>query len=153
MNENKNSRVGGITRMHKESTKDSTKDSVQEYGVKIVNLTPHAITVLRDGEEIAVYEASGCIARCESDTVVVGEITVVVGKIAGIPLTETTFGEPYLIDRDKVKHELPKRQDGTFYIVSALVARAAQREDFIIVNDTVRDDNGRIVGCRSFARV
>lgn len=142
MNENtNNSRVGGITRMNKETTKDSKR-----VGVKIVNLTPHAITVLRNGEEIAVYEATGCIARCESDTVVVGEI-------AGIPLTETTFGEPYLIDRDKVKHELPKQQDGTFYIVSALVARAAQREDFIIVNDTVRDDNGRIVGCRSFARV
>lgn len=147
MNENKtNNRVGGITRMHKESTKDSTKDSVQEFGMKIVNLTPHSITVLRNGEEIDVYEASGCIARCESDTVVVGEI-------AGIPLTETTFGEPYLIDRDKVKHELPKQQDGTFCIVSALVARAAGREDFIIVNDTVRDNDGRIIGCQSFAHV
>ena len=145
MNEN-TSRVGGITLMHKESRKDFTKDSVQESGVKIVNLTPHVITVLKNGEEIAVYDASGCIVRCESDTVTVGEI-------AGIPLTETRFGELYLIDRDKVRHELPAQQDGTFYIVSALVARAAQREDFIIVNDTVRDDNGRIVGCQSFAHV
>ena len=147
MNENKNtSRVGGITRMHKESRKDFTKDSVQESGVKIVNLTPHAITVLKNGEEIAVYEASGCIARCEWKTVAVGEI-------AGIPLTETRFGKLYLIDRDRVKHELPEQQDGTFYIVSALVARVAQREDFIIVDDTVRDDKGRIVGCQSFAHV
>ena len=45
MNEN-TSRVGGITRMHKEYRKDFTKDSVQESGVKIVNLAPHAITVL-----------------------------------------------------------------------------------------------------------
>lgn len=142
MNENKNNRVGGITLMHKDSRKDFTKDS----GVKIVNLTPHAITVLKNGEEIAVYKASGYIARCESDTVVVGEI-------AGIPLTETTFGELYLIDRDKVKHELPEQQDGTFYIVSALVARAAGREDFVIVNDTVRDNDGRIIGCQSFAHV
>ena len=145
MNEN-TSRVGGITLMHEESRKDFTKDSVQESGVKIVNLTPHAITVLKNGEEIAVYDASGCIARCESDTVTVGEI-------AGIPLTETRFGKLYLIDRDRVKHELPEQQDGTFYIVSALVARVAQREDFIIVDDTVRDDNGRIVGCQSFAHV
>ena len=145
MNEN-TSRVGGITLMHKESRKDFTKDSVQESAVKIVNLTPHAITVLKNGEEIAVYEASGSIARCESKTFAVREI-------AGIPLTETRFGKLYLIDRDKVRHELPAPQDGTFYIVSALVARAAQREDFIIVNDTVRDDNGRIIGCQSFAHV
>ena len=128
--------------MHKDSRKDSTQDS----GVKIINLTPHAITVLKNGEEIAVYEASGSIARCESKTVAVGEI-------AGIPLTETRFGKLYLIDGKRVKHELPERQDGTFYIVSALVARAAGREDFIIVNDTVRDDNGRIIGCQSFAHV
>lgn len=147
MNENKNTnRVGGITLMHKESRKDFIKDSVQESGVKIVNLTPHAITVLKNGEEIAVYEASGSIARCEWKTVAVGEI-------AGIPLTETRFGKLYLIDRDRVKHELPEQQDGTFYIVSALVARVAQREDFIIVDDTVRDDKGRIVGCQSFAHV
>lgn len=145
MNEN-TSRVGGITLIHKESRKDSSEDSVQESGVKIVNLTPHAITVLKNGEEIAVYDASGCIARCESDTVTVGEI-------AGIPLTETRFGELYLIDGERVKHELPEQQDGTFYIVSALVARAAGREDFVIVNDTVRDNDGRIIGCQSFAHV
>ena len=146
MNENKNNRVGGITLMHKDSRKDFTKDSTQDSGVKIVNLTPHAITVLKNGEEIAVFAASGSIARCESKTGVVGEI-------AGIPLTETRFGKLYLIDRDKVRHELPAQQDGTFYIVSALVARAAGRDDFVIVNDTVRDDNGRIIGCQSFAHV
>ncbi|MBU5491262.1 hypothetical protein [Butyricicoccus intestinisimiae] len=146
MNENKNNRVGGITLMHKDSRKDFTKDSTPESCVKIVNLTPHAITVLKNGEEIAVYKASGYIARCESDTVVVGEI-------AGIPLTKTEFGELYLIDRDKFRYELPAQQDGTFYIVSALVARAAGREDFVIVNDTVRDNDGRIIGCQSFARV
>ena len=145
MNEN-TSRVGGITLMHKESRKDFTKDSVQESGVKIVNLTPHAITVLKNGEEIAVYEASGSIARCESKTFAVREI-------AGIPLTKTEFGELYLVDRERVKHELPEQQDGTFYIVSALVARAAGREDFVIVNDTVRDNDGRIIGCQSFAHV
>lgn len=132
MNESKNNRVGGITRMY--------------TGVKIANLTPHAITVLKNGEEIAVYEASGSIARCESKTFAVREI-------AGIPLTETRFGKLYLIDRDRVKHELPEQQDGTFYIVSALVARAAGREDFVIVDDTVRDNNGRIIGCQSFAHV
>lgn len=146
MKETTTSRVGGITRMNKDSRKDFTKDSTKESGVKIINLTPHAITVLRDGEEIAVYEASGCLARCESKTGVVGEI-------AGIPLTETRFGKLYLVDKGKVRHELPEIQDGTFYIVSALVARAAQREDFVIVNDTVRDDSGRIVGCQSFAHV
>ena len=49
---------------------------------------------------------------------------------------------------------LPEPQEDTYYIVSALVAGAAKnRVDLLIPNDTVRDEQGRIVGCRSLAKI
>ncbi len=49
---------------------------------------------------------------------------------------------------------LPEPQENTIYIVSALVAGAAKdRDDLVIPNDTVRDDQGRIIGCRSLAKI
>jgi len=49
---------------------------------------------------------------------------------------------------------LPEPKENTYYIVSALVAGAAKnRNDLLIPNDTVRDEEGRIIGCRSLARI
>ena len=51
-------------------------------------------------------------------------------------------------------YPMPEICDDTIYIVSALVARAcSDRPDFFIVNETVRDNGGRIIGCKSFGRV
>lgn len=121
--------------------------------VKVVNLTPHAITVVRecetsDGglETFAVHEPSGRMARCTSKTVQTGTIN-------GIPITKTVFGDIQLVDGEGNVYPMPEICDDTIYIVSALVARASDRPDFFIVNETVRDEKGRIVGCKSFARV
>jgi len=60
-----------------------------------------------------------------------------------IPLTETVFGEV---------EGLPEYKKGTYYIVSSLVAQACpDRSDLLIVNETVRDEQGRICGCKSFS--
>ena len=119
--------------------------------VKVINLTPHAITVVRgtsDGglETFAVHEPSGRMARCTSKTVQAGIIN-------GIPITKTVFGDVQLVDCEGNVYPMPEICDDTIYIVSALVARASDRPDFFIVNETVRDEKGRIIGCRSFARV
>ncbi len=50
---------------------------MKNTNVKVINLTPHAITVVRgtsDGglETFAVYEPSGRMARCTSKTVQTG---------------------------------------------------------------------------------
>jgi len=42
----------------------------------------------------------------------------------------------------------------TIYVVSALVAQAVpERQDVFIVDDAVRDDQGRIIGARALAHV
>ena len=106
---------------------------------KLVNLTPHAITFVNDNTDpILVVEPSGAVAR-------VSTRTETIGSIAGIPVTQTVFGEV---------EGLPDPKDGVVYIVSSLVAqRCADREDVFIPNEPIRDDKGRIIGCKSLGRI
>ena len=46
----------------------------------------------------------------------------------------------------------PPHIEGTWYIVSLPCALVAPRADFLVPYDEVRDDAGRIVGCRLLAR-
>ena len=107
--------------------------------MKAINLTPHAINVVNDnGESIITFEPSGTVARVSCKT-------VVTGKVMGIPVTETAYG---------TVEGLPEAQDGIIYIVSALVAqRCKDRNDVFIPNESVRDDKGRIIGCKSLGRI
>lgn len=60
-------------------------------------------------------------------------------------MTETVFGEV---------EGLPETQEGTIYVVSSLVAqRVPNRTDVFIPNESVRDDQGRIIGCKSLGRI
>ena len=48
--------------------------------------------------------------------------------------------------------KFPKKVKGTYYIVSRLVAENNRfRDDFLMVHRTVRDSDGRIIGCTAFA--
>lgn len=47
---------------------------------------------------------------------------------------------------------LPDVIPGTWYIVPRISAEAARRSDFVFPDDEVRDEEGRIIGCRGFAR-
>lgn len=105
---------------------------------KIVNLTPHAITFCCDGENVTI-PASGIIARVSVQTVPTGEI------INGIQVMSSVYGDV---------EGLPASQDGVVFIVSTLVAsRVTDRDDVFVPNDFIRDDQGRIVGCRSLGRI
>lgn len=107
--------------------------------MEIVNLTPHDINFVNAaGEAVLTVPSSGTLARVSSRT-------IVTGSVAGIPVTETEFGSV---------EGLPEPQDGIIYIVSALVAqRCKHRNDVFIPNESVRDEKGRIVGCRSLGRI
>jgi len=48
---------------------------------------------------------------------------------------------------------LPDPPEGVYYIVSLAVAQAARRPDLLVPDDMVRDEQGRILGCRRFAVV
>lgn len=103
----------------------------------LVNLTPHAITLIT-GNGNRVIEPSGTVARVSVET-------ATVDSIDGIPVTQSVFGEV---------ENLPEPKENTIYIVSSLVAqRVPEREDVFIPNESVRDEQGKIVGCKSLGRV
>lgn len=102
----------------------------------IRNLTPHAINIVdSEGRNIKTIEPSG-LAR-------VAAVTVAIGEVDGIPLTRTEFGEV---------EGLPEPEDGTVFIVSALVKqRVPNRHDVVIPNELVRNEKGVIIGCKSLS--
>jgi len=106
---------------------------------KIVNLTPHSISFIdENGNIIRIVETSGDVARLTTKTVVTGEYD-------GIPVTETEYGEIT---------GLPDPTPDTIFVVSSLIAqRVPERDDVFIPNESVRDNAGRIIGCRSLGRI
>lgn len=107
--------------------------------MKIVNLTPHAINFVgEDGSELFEIVSDGVVARVATESVTIGNVN-------GIPVKKTMFGE---VD------DLPEPRPNTVYIVSSLVAqRCKDREDVLIPNDTVRDEKGRVIGCKSLGKI
>ncbi len=106
--------------------------------MRLINLTPHAVNLI--ASEAITLPPSGVVARCAVERTQVGVV-----EIDGIqvPVNQTRFGEVT---------GLPEPKEETIYIVSALVAQAAGREDVLMVDDTVRDSEGRIIGARALAR-
>lgn len=109
----------------------------------LINCTPHKINLVGQNDEpVAVIPPSENTAR-----VSVSRKTVDTVGVNGreIPVNVSVFGDVI---------GLPDPKDGVRYIVSRIVADAASdRDDLLIVDDTVRDEEKRIVGCRAFARV
>lgn len=107
--------------------------------MEIKNLTPHTINfVTNEGRPIMDVKPDGRIARVSVKTATVGEID-------GIPVTKSVYGEV---------EGLPEPEEGTIYIVSSLVAgRVPERSDVFIPNESVRDEKGRIVGCKSLGHI
>ena len=108
---------------------------------KVKNLTPHDIHIVgEDGKVIKTFPSEGLV-RLSQTTERVQTLSV---EGADIPLTKTVFGEA---------EGLPPQREDTIYIVSSLVCQAyPDRQDFFIPDQTVRDEKGRIVGCRSLSR-
>lgn len=112
--------------------------------MNIVNLTPHPLNLMPEGPDgpTVTIPPSGQVARCTVDRVQVGAVTV---DGISVPVNQTRFG--------KVEN-LPEPQPDTIYIVSAIVAQAVpDRPDVFVVDDAVRDEQGRIIGARALAHV
>ena len=101
--------------------------------MKITNLTPHEITLC--GKKLP----SSGVAR-------VAQTTKQVDQINGIPINKVSFGQV---------NGLPEAKKDTIYIVSKIVAEAVkgQRNDIYIVDKTIRNEQGQIVGCEALAKV
>lgn len=108
---------------------------------KILNLTPHAVNIMaEDGTVVATFEPTGTVARASQSAEHVGEVN-------GIEIVSMKFGSTV---------DLPEPQEDTFFIVSVITINAAKAggrttSDLLMTADPVRDDAGRIIGCRRFA--
>lgn len=116
----------------------------------ILNCTPHSVSVYResdthmDGLRRLLNDGAwpAYILMPEGPLVRAVQTTEEAAPISGIPSCKTTWGEA----------NLPDPQPDTFLIVSALVVHAAEAAgrttaDLLTVTDTVRDRDGRVVGC------
>lgn len=105
--------------------------------MNIINLTPHDV-VYSNKKNFRVIQTSG-LARCTMES-------KMVDIIDNIPVNQNSYGEVI---------GLPEEKEGTYYIVSRIVAEAmkGKRNDLLIVDKTIRDDKGFIIGFQAFARL
>lgn len=107
--------------------------------MRLVNLTPHPITILgADGEKVREILPSGQGSpRAE-------EKHKFILEAEGVQVTQKEWGTV----------NLPEPQEDVLYIVSAVIAQAARERKDLIVPNTIREQGtGRILGCRSFSFV
>lgn len=112
--------------------------------MNIVNLTPHPLNLMPEGSDgpTVTIPPSGIVARCTVDRVQVNAVAV---DGITIPVNRTQFG---------AVTGLPDPQPYTIYIVSAIVAQAVpNRPDVFIVDDTVRNGQGQVIGARALAHI
>ena len=111
---------------------------------KILNYTPHAITFKAASQTFEIQSVGVARATTESK---------LVGFIDDLPIMQKTFGKVYGLPDPNLIDE------NTILIVSSLTAQAAKAENhpllgkMYIVNDTLRDANGRITAATSLAKV
>lgn len=115
--------------------------------MNIINCTPHTINLV-SGEAEWAFPPSGHVARCamtrtQTDGLWSGGEHVADRNV--IPVNRVGYGPV---------EGLPDPSPGTVYLVSSLVAQAVpDRLDVLVPDDTIRDETGRIVGCRAFAKI
>lgn len=117
----------------------------------IHNMTPHVVTLIVEGVRVD-YPSEGIIRATQKD-VKVDEIVTDLdlgNSSAGftIPVFSSSFGAP---------EGVPENLDG-IYIVSSLAyqslkAAGMPMEHFVIPSGTIRDESGKIIGCKGFARI
>lgn len=114
--------------------------------VKLVNLTPHAITLRNDRGEDTVIAPSGVIARVSNAPSLKFE------EIEGIPVPVYNADEMGEIE------SLPAPEIGVLYIVSGMVGAACMRDDVLVpgtgpADGAIRNDRGHIVAVTRLKRV
>lgn len=105
--------------------------------ITYVNLTPHAVVVMPESGDPITIPTSGTVARI-TETAHVGD-----------GFTVVTLGEIF---------GLPEPAAGTVFVASmpllmALAAKGDHRSDVVYPYGQIRDEAGRIVGCRCLARL
>jgi len=109
------------------------------------NLTPHTLNIHTPGG-VVVVEPSGCVARVETVSEPADALVswaAHAGAEPKIPTVRTSYGEVT---------GLPAFVQGTWLVVSGMVASASPRGDVFSPGDLVRDEKGRPCGCKGLRR-
>ncbi len=126
---------------------------------ELVNLTPHDVVIIQNGEVVSRISPSGRVAR-------VSEQSISSGEINGIPLVKKQYGAVEVLSRDdflkKVPNpeieDLPIEQDGALLIVPMLVGQvlSGKRVDLIGpdfgIGGSARSKDGSITGASGFIK-
>lgn len=102
--------------------------------MKLVNLTPHELTI-HTSDGVIRLAPSGTVAR-------VTTTKVPIRKHGEVQLFRTQYGEVT---------DLPKEQDGVLHIVSLMVLQhptMGDRADLAAPGELIRDSDGRPIGCK-----
>lgn len=110
------------------------------YPKRIINLTPHEVTILSDSLEPLVCFSA---AKTENCARVLSRRTFF-DSIESIPVFDCHVTSVA---------NLPAPERNTFYIVSSLVAAAAyERTDLLTIGGIIRDSEGLIIGATCLQR-
>lgn len=111
--------------------------------MKLVNLTPHAVTIITSDTVSITIQPSGRVARCRVVSRSLDSLTV---GGQSIPVATSELGEVTDLPEEPV--------DGVAYIVSRIVAEACpERTDLYFPGEVVRDASGAIIACRGLCRI
>ena len=109
---------------------------------KLINLTPHFLTVYDGSEVVLSIPPSGSVCRIGENRAAPTKVQVDGAEIPVVDLSYTTQ-----------LSELPDPQDGVLIAVSRISAQVlSNRNDIVFPLDEVRDEQRRIVGCRALGR-
>ena len=109
--------------------------------MKFRNFTPHEINIHREDGTIVTLPSEGVIRAKQS--------FVMSETFDGIEVATYAYGEP-----EGVPEVLDK---DSFYIVSKIALDACNQHgvntyNFLMVGEVVRDDDGKIIGCKTLSR-
>lgn len=129
---------GPVAPVYAEAMRPEDVDDAPE----LINLTPHVVRLVGDEAEVELAPAGPPARVVLRPDRVDGEVRV--GPLV-VPLKRTA-ASPLVTG-------VPDRKPGVLFIVARAVAEALpDRDDLVYPHDTVRDDRGVVIGCRSLAR-
>jgi len=105
----------------------------------LINATPHEIHLVLD-TGYYILQKSGITPRVIQSSIDVEPLEY---NGLSIPMKKTTLGN---------LEGLPDETENVFYIVSLLVLEAGKKlgRSDLLAPDTIRDENGNIIGCKGF---
>lgn len=109
--------------------------------MRIVNLTPHKISIQSDNGKMFDVAPSGLICRLSEKRVIIDTVRVL---DMNINVYATEYGDI---------ENLPEPEPNTIYVVSALVAQVANRSDVFAPGKAIRDTEGRVIGADGLSKI